>query len=108
MLHQQGLSAAMSATYTDIFICASGLRNLKCWFAGTTCPSREFPAIISPCGSPLDLMRDRSMDVRPLRLVLLDLFVFSTDPLRFPLTPSHAATDRRLPTQLHPPPRKPQ
>src|SRR5229473_1268950 len=78
MLHQQALSAAMSATYTDIFICASGLRNLKCWFAGTTCPSREFPAIISSCGSTLDLMRDRSMDVRPLRLVLLDLFVFST------------------------------
>src|SRR6266446_10943947 len=77
MLHQQGFSTVTSATYTDIFICASGLHDFRRWFSGTTCPSREFPAIISPSGSTLDLMRDRSMDVRPLRLVFLDLFVLS-------------------------------
>src|ERR1700746_1560082 len=74
MLHQPDLSITTSARYTDIFVCA--IRFMGTAYEPSTCPFREFPAIISLLGQT-GLMRDRPMNVSPLRLALLHLLVFS-------------------------------
>src|SRR5713226_7221034 len=96
MLHQRDLSSRTPATYTDIFICASALYDWRRQFPGTTCSSREFPAIISPFGQPsTDARSTDECSPASLRAVGSVRFLDS-DPFRLRLTLGYCAAGRQL------------